>query len=230
MSMGACLTASAAIAAGASLVTFAVRAALLGLQAAREVAALPPVRLPGPARAAARRAGARRVTCVRAGGPAVFCAGLWRPRIYLTDTAARALSPAELDAVFAREAAHARRRDPVRRLAARAAADVLFYLPLAAWWSGHQAENAELAADRAAITHAGPKAVAAALLSIATPPKHQATAAVPYGGAIGVRIAQLSGETIPPRRPQAKPVIVSLLGLALIISLAMCIGQVMPGL
>ncbi len=172
MSMGACLAASTVIAVGASLATIAARAGLLGLQAACEVAALPRVRLPGPARAAATRAGARRVTCVRGGGPAVFCAGLWRPRIYLTDTAARALSPAELDAVFAHEAAHARQHHPLRRLAARAAADALFCLPLASWWSGHQAEKAELAADRAAISHAGPEAVAAALLSIATPAPH----------------------------------------------------------
>jgi Zn-dependent protease with chaperone function len=229
ISMSACVVTAAAIVGGGSLAAIVVRAARLGRAAARDLAALPRARLPGLARAAAVRAGARRVTCVQGSQPAAFCAGLWRPRVYLTDTAARVLGLAELDAVLAHETAHARRRDPLRRLAARAAADVLFYLPLARWWSGRQIERAELAADRAAITHAGRSAVAAALLSIATPAQHHRTGApatvLAYGGAIDARIAQLSGEAIAAQRPRAKPVILSLAGLVLIVSLAMCISQ-----
>jgi len=233
ISMSACLATAAAIVGGGSLAAVVLRAARLGHRAARDLAALPRARLPGPARAAATRAGARWVTCVQGSEPLAFCAGLWRPRIYLTDTAARVLGPAELDAVLAHETAHARRRDPLRRLAVRAAADVLFYLPLAGWWSGRQIQRAELAADRAAISHAGPKAVAAALLSVGTPAQHRSAApaaALAYGGAIDARIAQLSGEAVPAQRPRAKPVIFSLAGLVLILSLAMCVGQATLGL
>ena len=48
--------------------------------------------------------------------PLVFCAGLLRPRIYLSDGARRRLEPRALRAVLAHEAHHARRRDPLRLL------------------------------------------------------------------------------------------------------------------
>ena len=218
---------SAFVPAAASLTAIGVRAVQLGRRAGRALAALPRAPMPAPGRAAAARTGARGLICLRGDDPVVFCAGLWRLRIYLTGTAARMLASAELDAVLAHEAAHARRRDPLRRLLARAAVDVLFYLPLATWFSRHQAEHAELAADRAAIGQAGPNAVAAALLTLgggAGQPGAPA-AAVPFDGAIDARIAQLAGDSIPPQRPSAKPVLISLAGLVLTISLAMCLGQ-----
>jgi Zn-dependent protease with chaperone function len=183
--------------------------------------------LPAAGLAAAQRVGAGDLICLHGEDTTVFCAGLLRPRIYITGTAAHALSPAELDAVVAHEAAHICRRDPLRRLLLRAAADVLFYLPLTTWWSRHQAEQAELAADRAAIGQTGPRAVAAALLAVgaARPSRATAPAAVLFDAAINARIARLSGETVPGLGPSVKPVLVSLLGLVLVLSLAMCLGQ-----
>jgi hypothetical protein len=42
------------------------------------------------------------------------------------------------------KAAHARRRDPLRRLLTRATADVMFWFPLLRWWLHRHVENAEL--------------------------------------------------------------------------------------
>jgi len=133
------------------------------------------------------------------------------------------LAPAALDAVLAHEAAHARRRDPLRRLAARAASDALFYLPLARWWSRRLAEIAELRADRAAVSYAGRGAVAGALLAVQDVPAPAAAAA--HGGATGARVAQLLGDDLPARRPSAAVVIGSGAGLIAAVWLAMCLGQ-----
>jgi beta-lactamase regulating signal transducer with metallopeptidase domain len=70
--------------------------------------------------------------------------------------------------VLVHEAEHARRRDPLRRLAGRAAADVLVWLPLVGWWTSRRLEEAELAADRAAIDRVGRTPLAQALRATAT--------------------------------------------------------------
>jgi hypothetical protein len=96
-----------------------------------------------------------------------YPAGGSRQQHRVGDGAALALlAPGELDAVLSHEAVHARRRDPLRRLIARAAADTLFYLPLARWWSRRQTETADLRADQAAVRYAGRQAVASALLAV----------------------------------------------------------------
>src|SRR5258708_2047457 len=103
--------------------------------AARGVSALPGAARAAELAGAARRARIRRIRCLAEGGATAFCAGLLAPRVYITAGAVAELAPGALDAVLAHEAAHARRRDPLRRLAAPAARDALFYLPLARWWS-----------------------------------------------------------------------------------------------
>jgi Zn-dependent protease with chaperone function len=55
-----------------------------------------------------------------------WCAGLWRPRIYLSQGLVRTLSTAELEVVIAHEHCHARRRDNLQRL--------LLQLATALWW------------------------------------------------------------------------------------------------
>lgn len=47
-------------------------------------------------------------------GPAIFCAGVRRPRIYVSRGAVALLDPEELRAALAHEAAHLERRDPER--------------------------------------------------------------------------------------------------------------------
>ena len=94
-----------------------------------------------------------------------FCAGLLRPRVYLSTGARRALKPAELRAVLAHEEHHARRRDPLRLLLARVASEALFFLPVLRRAEERYAELAEIAADEAAVrSSGGPGPLAAAML------------------------------------------------------------------
>lgn len=99
--------------------------------------------------------------------PHAFCAGLLRPRIYVSTGAIAALADDELQAVLAHERHHARCRDPLRLLIARTASDALFFLPGMRRLADRYAALAELAADRAAVRAGGgePRSLAAALLA-----------------------------------------------------------------
>ena len=65
----------------------------------------------------------RRVLVIPGAQPLAFCAGLLRPRVYVSTGALERLGEAELAAVVAHEAHHAARRDPLRLLVARAIGD-----------------------------------------------------------------------------------------------------------
>lgn len=93
-----------------------------------------------------------------------FCAGLLRPRVYVTLGAVRALEREELDAVIAHEAHHAARRDPLRILVARAGAEGLFFLPVLRRMAQRYADLAELDADEAAVCATGDSAALAGAL------------------------------------------------------------------
>jgi hypothetical protein len=99
---------------------------------------------------------------------------------------------------------------------------VLFWLPLVGWWSRRRLVDAELAADRAAIDRVGRRPLARAL-------RATATSAAPIGagfdGAGPARVTQLLGDQPPRRRPPLVACLLSLLGLILAVSLAMCVGQ-----
>jgi hypothetical protein len=99
--------------------------------------------------------------------PIAFCAGNLRPAVYVTHAALTRLSAAELAAVVAHEAHHARRRDPLRLLVARTLADaagIVGDLP------ARQLAAADLAADAAAVAATGSAApLASALLRLRDP-------------------------------------------------------------
>jgi Zn-dependent protease with chaperone function len=80
-----------------------------------------------------------------------FCAGLLRPRVYLSTTAARMLRADELAAVLAHERHHRNRRDPLRIALGRVLAHALFFMPVLRSLSNGYCATAELAADEAAI-------------------------------------------------------------------------------
>jgi Zn-dependent protease with chaperone function len=227
MTVTQCLVQAGGTLLGASVIAIAARAAWLGFATARAVAALPHTSCPATLASAARRLGIRRLRCLAAGAGPAFCAGLALPVVYVT-VAGAALSPGQLDAVLAHEAAHARRRDPLRRLLARATADIMFYLPLARWWSFRQAETAELRADQAAIGYAGRAAVAAALLTAGA--AGSPAGALAYGGATSARVAQLLGDDLPARRPAPVVLVVTMLGLTAAVWLAMCAGDNILGM
>lgn len=109
--------------------------------------------------------GSRRVVVFAGSDPHAFCAGLWRPRIYLSHGALALLEARELEAVVAHEAHHAARRDPVRILLLRVLTHALFFLPALRRLEQRYRQLAEIAADEAALVACGdPSPLAAALL------------------------------------------------------------------
>jgi BlaR1 peptidase M56 len=99
--------------------------------------------------------------------PRAFCAGLFRPRVYVSDGAVAILDDTALRAVLAHEHHHARRRDPLRVASGRVLARALFFLPELADLVERQQALAELSADESAInvSPANRSALARAMLS-----------------------------------------------------------------
>jgi Zn-dependent protease with chaperone function len=83
--------------------------------------------------------------------PHAFCAGLLRPRVFLSHGAVELLDARELDAVVAHERHHANSRDPLRLACGRVLADALFFLPAVRAMVERQQALAELGADEAAV-------------------------------------------------------------------------------
>jgi Zn-dependent protease with chaperone function len=98
--------------------------------------------------------------------PQAFCAGLVRPRVYLSAGAARQLPEEELRAVLAHEWHHRDRRDPLRIAVGRVLARAMFFMPVLVRLHRRYCAIAELAADDAAIRADGgsPTALASAML------------------------------------------------------------------
>lgn len=98
--------------------------------------------------------------------PLAFCQGLLRPRIYVSSGTLSALAPAEIEALLAHERHHAQRRDPLRLAVARVLGGALFFLPVLPRLLERYADEAELAADEAALRDGQDvAALAAALLA-----------------------------------------------------------------
>jgi Zn-dependent protease with chaperone function len=165
------------------------------------------------------RTGARRVRCIEGSVPIAFCAGAVRPEIVVSDGLAEQLDDDQLAAVLLHEHHHLREREPMIRVASEAAAQVLFFFPIARWWSRRRIERAELRADRAAVSAVGPRPVAAALCLLGSAMPAQAA----FAGAAEVRVAQLLGDPLPSRRPAASTIAASLLGFPFAIVLAGCL-------
>lgn len=139
------------------------------------------------------RIGSSSCIVVRDSDPLAFCAGLLRPRIYLSDGAVRSLSEAELEAVVAHERQHQRAHDPLRLLALRTLADALPLIPALRAMSSRHAVLIELAADDAAVAAIGSRAtLASALLRFTVRPSPEPGAAVV--GIAADRIDHLSGD------------------------------------
>lgn len=197
-----------------------VRLAFSLTRAALAVRALPRAEPPAPLASAMRRTGAGSVRCIVDDVAIAFCTGALKPVIVVSDSLADELDGPELDAVLLHEDHHVRQREPLLRAAAEAVADVLFFLPLARWWSRRRIETAELAADQAAVRRVGPGPVASALCTLGTTARTQTA----FVGVAGLRVAQLLGDPLPPRRPAASVVAVSLLGLPFVLLVVCCLA------
>ena len=128
---------------GSIVLVLTARSAFRGVRAARRVVA----RLRVVER---RRFDGVEVEVFDHRGPLAFCAGLLRPRIYVSTGTIGLLTPEQLGAVLAHEAHHAGQRDPLRMLVSGVLADGLFFAPALRRLAQRYAALAELAADRAA--------------------------------------------------------------------------------
>lgn len=157
--------------------------------------------------------------------PEAFCAGLLRPRVYLTTGALARLDAPALDAVLAHEREHARRRDPLRLATSRVIARSLFFMPAIRELGRGQTMLAEVSADERAVNAAagGRSAVARAMLSFSD--------ASEAGGSAGVdpaRVDYLLGEA-PAWQFPALMCAAALALLAIVATLAILVGREAAG-
>ncbi len=203
--------------------------------------AVAPLASHGPARgdplvAAARQAGLdpERLRLVPGLPNPVFTAGLLRPVVFLAPEVSARLERAELVAVLAHEAAHVRRRDPLRLMVLRALAHAFFWMPVIRGLADDFADDAELLADDFAVGQAGPLPVASALLSLSawgTDSLH-AHGVVGFGGAALVtrRIRRLLGESSPATTHVSRRTVVSAVAaLSLVWAAGLVMAHPLPG-
>jgi Zn-dependent protease with chaperone function len=159
----------------------------------------------------------REVVVVAGAAPAAFCAGLVRPRIYVSAGTLRMLDGEQLRAVVAHEGHHADRRDPLRLLAATVVTAPLRAVPRLGALGRRHAILAELAADTAAVRSLGsPRALAAALLAF----DERADVAA---GVAPERVSHLLGDSATVRLPRVY-VGVAAVGLTALVSLAVLLA------
>jgi beta-lactamase regulating signal transducer with metallopeptidase domain len=157
--------------------------------------------------------------------PQAFCAGLFRPRVYVTTGVLAALDDDALAAVLSHERHHVRRRDPLRFAASRVLTRALFFLPGHAELARRRETLAEIDADQTAI-EAGPgnrSALARAMLSFTDSP-----AATNSVGIDPARVDHLLGEP-PSWRFPTVVFLVAVFLLALIAAIAVLVGQEAAG-
>jgi hypothetical protein len=209
----------------AALLVWAMRTGCLLLEARHAVGRLGSAPWPDALLAAVRRTGVQNVRCLPDPSRVAFCAGALRPRLFIGSAMAVSLCPDALDAILVHEAEHARRRDPLRRAAARAAANLFFFAPVVDCVSECQLEGAELAADRAAIARLGPGPVARALSATSAHTQSPVPGTVPFDGAVAARIAQLAGEHVAMPRCSLRSWLASAGQLLLLLNVAVCAMQ-----
>ncbi|HET7046692.1 MAG TPA: M56 family metallopeptidase [Solirubrobacteraceae bacterium] len=153
-----------------------------------------------------------------------FCAGLLRPRVYVTTGALARLDAPALDAVLVHEREHARRRDPLRLATSRVIARSLFFLPAIRELCRGQMLLAEASADESAVSAAAGdrSAVARAILSFSD---REASGSA---GVDPARVDYLLGET-PGWRFPALMCAAALALLAIVITLAILVGREAAG-
>ncbi len=157
--------------------------------------------------------------------PRAFCAGLLRPRVYISTGALTVLDDAALAAVLTHEAHHAGRRDPLRLAVGRVLSRALFFVPGLAALTRSQQALAELSADERA-THSAPEgrsALARAMLAFCDSAQsgHEA-------GIDPERIDHLLGEP-PTWRFPAALCIAALAVIVLVLGVAILAGRAASG-
>jgi Zn-dependent protease with chaperone function len=130
--------------------------------------------------------------------PAAYCVAGRHPTVIVTTGAIAALDSSQLDAVLAHERAHLAGRHHALKAAARIGRQVLPFLPLLRDAEAQVARLAELHADDAAARAADPRALATALVVLATSAHATPAPALAAAATDAVqRIRRLLGPTEP---------------------------------
>ena len=209
---------------GGGVLAWSGRALWLLLGVRRAAAGLIAVPWPAKLGTAVRDAHVEAVVCVRDPSPTACCVGAVRPQVIVTTGLVDRLGVDELVAVLLHEGEHARRRDPLRRAAWRAAAELLWHVPLVEWWCRRGVECSELAADRAVLQRLGPGPLARALITATTPTAGLEGAA--FGTAADLRAAQILGDPLPTRQAPGAAYLTSACAVTVTINVAMCLLEV----
>ena len=150
-----------------------------------------------------------------------FTAGLFSPRIYVSSDLERRLTQVELDCVIAHEAAHVRRKDPLRLSIYRFLSCLLFWMPGLKGLAADISDEAEIEADNVAARRE-PLALASAILELASTPR-LATSAMMIAGfshpdLLDRRIRRLAGEDTPlPGRVGRRSLVFASLALVIVL-------------
>lgn len=104
-------------------------------------------------------------------GPVAFTAGIFSPRIYVSETILEALDARELELLLLHEIKHCRSHDPSRSLLATIFADLFFWLPAARTLTERVMSKIEFEADdaAAALDRAGLAQTILKVASLGTP-------------------------------------------------------------
>lgn len=182
--------------------------------------ALVAIRQPAPSRVAllTEQLGVSRVATLPSRASVAFCAGFFRPCIYVSDGLVARLGEPELAAVLAHEAAHARRADPLRMALASLVGDLCFAVPLVARWRVCSLRRLEMRADDAAAQATSRAAVAGAVLALDAPHFDANDVAA-------TRIARLLGRPRRPQRPPVRELGVSALGVVAVAVPLLCVAE-----
>lgn len=160
------------------------------------------VRVPLPASLgkAFAQAGIRRGLLVDSEDPRAFTFGYLRPKVAVTSALVDNLGASELQAVLLHEAAHARRRDPLRMLIVSSLARAFLVAPVLREVAVQFQAAKEIDADQDVILRMGSKrALISALLQ--ADEARPATAVARFGDVLHARLASLEGmDPFPPLR------------------------------
>jgi Zn-dependent protease with chaperone function len=197
-------------------------------RAGRDLRRIPQSTCPAGLSADLRRWGVERARILDLSAPTAFCAGAAWPTVYLSQGLLERLTGDELRAVLLHEGEHARVREPLRRAARMALAEVCFYAPVLRWWVGRRTQESELQADRAAISALGAAAVARALW--AADGHNLAAGTAGFSEAIDLRVAQLLGDEVHLSKPRSSLLAMSMVGASFAFTTAWCLAQILHGL
>jgi Zn-dependent protease with chaperone function len=156
--------------------------------------------------------------------PQAFCAGLWRPRVYVSRGALNLLDEPALAAVLAHERHHAQRHDPLRLVCGRALRAGLFIAPAVSRLTERHRALAEIGADEAAVLADGVErsALASAMLSFSE------AADADGAGLDPERVDHLLGGWTPWRFPLL-PCVITAASLVVLVALAVLLAHAAAG-